>query len=327
MDHRCLGRPVTSNHSMPARLSSYSSGVFEFEDELLPSGLLGGDLLYQGPVVLRLQVLESEILQLGLDAGHTKPVGERGVDLARLGGDPYPLLRRQRIERPHVVEPVGQLDDDDPRILGDRQQQLAVVLDLLLRRGAEGEAGDLGEAVHQPRHFGTEFPGDVLGTDVRVFDHVVQQGRADRGGVEELFHQSLGDGDRMLNEVLARHPLLTPMRRRTEAQRPIDLLQIEPVGVPLQQGTEVGGNVGQGTGHRSPAPQSYENDQKLPRTVTSPGAQVLVFNPHRFWEVPRKGDAGSDRPRRDRLHQPRGPERCVLPAPKGQLEEYRRTTK
>jgi hypothetical protein len=30
------------------------------------------------------------------------------------------------------VQPVAQLDDDDARILGDRQQQLPVVLDLLL---------------------------------------------------------------------------------------------------------------------------------------------------------------------------------------------------
>ena len=114
-------------------------------------------------VVLRLQVLERQVLQLGLHLRHAEAVGQRGVDLPGLQGDALLLLGRQLLQGPHVVQPVGQLDDDDPGILGDRQQQLAVVLDLLLGRGAEGQVADLGQPVDDARDFRPELPGDVLG--------------------------------------------------------------------------------------------------------------------------------------------------------------------
>ena len=59
------------------------------------------------------------------------------VDLARLERDAAPLVRPQVLERAHVVQAVGELDQDDARVLRHRQQQLAVVLDLLLGVRAE----------------------------------------------------------------------------------------------------------------------------------------------------------------------------------------------
>ncbi len=102
-------------------------------DHLLAGLAAGGDQGVERGVVLGLEEPEGQVLQLRLDSGHAEAVGQRGVDLPRLGGDPEALLGRQVLERPHVVEPVGQLDDDDPGVLGDREQELAVVLHLLLR--------------------------------------------------------------------------------------------------------------------------------------------------------------------------------------------------
>ena len=142
---------------------------------------LDGDLVHQVAVVVRLEELEREILQLGLDAGHAEPVRQRRVDLPGLRGDPRPPLGRQVLQRPHVVQPVAQLDDDDARVLGDREQQLPVVLDLLLGRAPEGEARDLGEPVHDARDLAAELAGDVLGADVRILHHVVEQRGGDGG--------------------------------------------------------------------------------------------------------------------------------------------------
>ena len=97
---------------------------------------LGRHLRRQLAVVLGLEKLEREVLQLGLHAGHAEPVRQRRVDLARLERDAAPPLGRQVLERAHVVQPVAQLDDDDARVLRDRQQQLPVVLDLLLGRAS-----------------------------------------------------------------------------------------------------------------------------------------------------------------------------------------------
>ena len=111
-----------------------SSGSLELEDRLLPRRPLGRHLRRQVAVVLRLEELEGQVFQLRLHAGHAEPVRQRRVDLPGLQRDPLPPLGRQVLQRPHVVQPVGQLDDDDAGVLGDRQQQLAVVLDLLLGR-------------------------------------------------------------------------------------------------------------------------------------------------------------------------------------------------
>ena len=60
------------------------------------------------------------------------------------------------------MQPVRQLDDDDAGVLGDGEQELPVVLDLLLGGGAKGEMSDLGQAVYDGRDLGPELPDDIL---------------------------------------------------------------------------------------------------------------------------------------------------------------------
>ena len=223
----------------------------ELEDGLLPRHALGGHLVDQVAIVIRLQELEGEVLQLRLDARHAEAVRQRRVDLPRLGGDAVPPLGGEVLERPHVVQPVAQLDDDDPRVLGDGEQELPVVLHLLFGGAAEGEAGDLGEPVHDPRDLGPELARDVLLADVGVLHHVVEQRGGDGRRVQQLLGQDLGDRDAVGDEILTRHPLLAPMGGRAEAEGPIDEIEVQPVGVPIQDGRQRGSELGQGRGHGS----------------------------------------------------------------------------
>src|SRR5690606_8273347 len=73
-------------------------------DRLAPLLPLGGDLTRQTDVVIRLEKLERQILQLGLDLRHTEAVSQRRVNLTGFGGDPPPTLLTQMLERPHVME-------------------------------------------------------------------------------------------------------------------------------------------------------------------------------------------------------------------------------
>jgi hypothetical protein len=66
----------------------------------------------------------------------------------------------------------------------------------------------------------------------------VQESCRDRGGIEQLFREDLCHGDAVRDEVLARHPLLSPVRGRAEAERTVEQLEIEPVAVRLQQPPE-----------------------------------------------------------------------------------------
>jgi hypothetical protein len=128
-----------------------------------------------------------------LNFRHPEAVGERGVQVARLLRDALTLLRREPVERPHVVQAVGELDENDPCVLRDRQQELAVVLDLPLLRGVEREVADLRQPVDDLGDLAPELALDVLDRDGRVLDDVVDQSARDRHGVELKVGEDLRD--------------------------------------------------------------------------------------------------------------------------------------
>jgi hypothetical protein len=76
-------------------------------------------------------------------------VGERRVDLQRLARLRGLFLLRQGAERAHVVEPVGELDQDHPDVAGHRHHHFPVVLGLPLVATLEAHPGQLGDAVDQ----------------------------------------------------------------------------------------------------------------------------------------------------------------------------------
>ena len=181
---------------MPALRQRVVERLAHLRDERLALAALLRDLLRERLVLVRLEMLEREVLELPPHLRHTEAVRERRVEVARLLRDAPPLLRRQVVERPHVVQPVGELDDDDARILRDRQQQLAIVLDLpLLRRAADGSLRDLGQAVDDLGDLLAELALDVGDGDRRVLDDVVDQPARDGDRVELQLGEDLRDLD------------------------------------------------------------------------------------------------------------------------------------
>ena len=57
-----------------------------------------------------------------------------------------------------------------------------------------------------------------------------------------------GDRDGVGDELLPAHPLLAPVRRHAEPQRPVDQVEIEPVAVLVERRAEFRGNLGDGGG-------------------------------------------------------------------------------
>src|SRR3712207_9241971 len=90
------------------------------------------------------------------------------------------LLRLEVLERAHVVEPVGELDEDDAHVVDHRQKHLADVLGLLLLARLVAYLRDLREAVDEVRDLLAERVAYHVELDERVFDHVVEEPRRDR---------------------------------------------------------------------------------------------------------------------------------------------------
>ena len=147
-------------------------------------GRAGAHQVVELGVALRVQRGEAEILELLLHLLHPQAVGQGGVDVEGLLRDAPLLLGAQRGQRAHVVEPVGQLDDQDPEVLGHGHQHLAHGGGLLLLLGVEAQPVELGHPVDDGGQVAAEGLLEVGQLDVGVLDRVVQQRGGDGGVVE-----------------------------------------------------------------------------------------------------------------------------------------------
>ena len=119
----------------------------------------------------RVEGLEGPILQLPLDRVHPQAVGQGRIDLQGLLGLAGGVLRRDVLPGAGVVKPVAELDDQDPDVLGHRDDHLAHRLSLgglpVL------ELVELGDAVDEQADLVTEVGAQALEGVVGVLHGVV----------------------------------------------------------------------------------------------------------------------------------------------------------
>ena len=133
-------------------------------------------------------------------------MGQGGIDVQRFLGDAPLLVRRQSIQRLHVVQPVRQLDKHDADVLGHGHQHLAQAFGIeavgvigAVGHGAQRvvdaavQPGQLGHAVHQLGDFRAEAAGELIQRHVAVFHYVVKQGRGDGLFVQSQVGEVEGD--------------------------------------------------------------------------------------------------------------------------------------
>ena len=159
--------------------------------------------LREHAVAVGVEVREGEVLELLVDAVQPQPVRDRRVDLERLARDAAPLRRLDGVERAHVVQAVGELDQDDAHVARHREQHLAEVLGLRLLVRLELDLVELGDAVDELGDRLAEVAGDLGLGDRGVFGHVVQQRRGQRLRVEVPLREDVGDGERVRDVGLA----------------------------------------------------------------------------------------------------------------------------
>ena len=160
-------------------------------------------------VALGVEGGEGQVLQLPLDRVHAQPVSQRRQHLQRLAGLALLLGRRQEAQRAHVVQPVGQLDHQHPRIAGHRHDHLADRLGL--GRLAVLDLVQLGDALDQVRHLVAELGLQLLDAQPGVLHRVVQQRGDQRGGVHAEFGQDGGHRQRMGDVRVAGLAQLAPV--------------------------------------------------------------------------------------------------------------------
>ena len=96
------------------------------------------------------------------------------------------------LQRAHVVQAVGKLDQDDADVVDHRQHHLAQVFGLLLFAGGEVNFADFGDALDDVGDLLAEFLADVDDGDRGVLDRVVQKAGCDGDRV----HLHFGEHER-----------------------------------------------------------------------------------------------------------------------------------
>ena len=107
------------------------------------------------------------------------------------------LIGGQVLERAHVVKTICQLYQHDPHVVDHRQQHLAHVFGLLFLSGQLADVGNLGEPFNQVGDFVTKIITDCIGVGEGVFDHVMQQARRNRDGIQPHVGENICDFERV----------------------------------------------------------------------------------------------------------------------------------
>ena len=144
-----------------------------------------------------LELCESKGLQLGLQAVHADAFGERRVDLHGFAGDALPFLELvDEVEGTHVVEAVGELDQEDTDVLAHGEHEFAEVLGLLGAVGLEFEPGQLGDAVDEAADDRAEAAVDLGAGYPGILDDMSCRSAVTmRGGVETVAGQDVSHGE------------------------------------------------------------------------------------------------------------------------------------
>ena len=152
--------------------------LYDLLDKLFPLRLSGIDLIHQIIKHFRLRILQSQVIQLCLDLGNTEPLRNGRIDVHGLPGLFFLLLRAHKLECSHVVEPVCQLDDNDPDILRHGQEHLTQIFRLHLQLiGGVGQLSQLSDAIHEKGHFLAELLPDLLVCHGRILHHIMEHTR------------------------------------------------------------------------------------------------------------------------------------------------------
>ncbi len=184
----------------------------------------------------RLQVVERQVLKLPLDARYPQPVRERSVDLHRLARLLVAALLGQRRERPHVVQPVRELDEDDPDVLGHRDEHLAQIVGLGLGKRFELDLAELGHPVDKVGDLVAEALADLVERNLGVLHDVVKQRGLQRRGVHVQLGEDESDLDGVVDERLAALAALALVRKPSEVEGLVEAgeVSVRVVGLDLR---------------------------------------------------------------------------------------------
>ena len=147
---------------------------------------------------------EAQVFEFAANFSHAEAVGDRSVNFQSFFGDLVLAIGLKMLQRAHVVQPIGQLDEHDADVVDHREHHLAQIFGLLLLAGGEVDFADFGDAFDDVGDLLAEFLANVDDRDRSIFDGIVEQSGGDGDRIHLHFGQDESNFERMDQIRLAR---------------------------------------------------------------------------------------------------------------------------
>ena len=130
-------------------------------------------------------------------------MGDRGIDLQSLLRNAPLFFFRLKLECPHIVEPIGKLDDDGANVLGHGNENLPMVFGSEFHVLVIGKTSDLGQCLDKVPDFLSEFLLDFFAACPGVLYRIVKKAGANRLWTDLELSQNIGHAKAMANVGVA----------------------------------------------------------------------------------------------------------------------------
>src|SRR5690349_22397484 len=144
----CLPQLVADDllDSRQEGLAGLAARFYRFADLFVPDGV---------------HIAKSQIFQLATNLAHPQPVRDGSVNVQRLLGNLFAALGRKVLERPHIVQSIGKLDQHHPDVIYHGKHHLAEIFSLLFLTGGKIDGTDFSDTFNNVRDLLAKFFADI----------------------------------------------------------------------------------------------------------------------------------------------------------------------
>ncbi len=161
-------------------------GCLDFLDVIFHLLLLDFDPTLQAVVAFRIDIHERQVLKLAAHLSHPKTVGNRCINFEGLFCYACLFLRRQILERSHIVEAICEFYHNHAQVIDHGKDHFSKTFGLLLFLRTEFCAADFCDSVHHMGNLFAKIFLDLFNRGCTVFHNIVEQSNHNRAGIQ--FH-------------------------------------------------------------------------------------------------------------------------------------------
>ena len=199
--------------------------LFDALEHFLMLTALAFQTVYNFLVANRIQTLQGKILQLPFDLLHAQSVGNRCINLHGFQRFGALLLHSHKLNRPHIVQTIRQLNQDDTDILCHGNQHFAEILHLFLLLGIV-QLSQTGDTIHQVSNRFAELFRNLVILEVGILHTVMQQSGTDGIRIQTHFNNNSRYRNRVDDIRVTIFAFLTRMRGIGTLIRHADFIDI-----------------------------------------------------------------------------------------------------